>query len=61
VRKGLSVSDQQKSIKDEDLDKVSGGGVTDPIEIERTPVDRPSPHESGVRTPVTGEHRIPPP
>jgi len=35
------MSDQEKNIKDEELDKVSGGGVSEPIIVERNPITGP--------------------
>jgi hypothetical protein len=44
------MSDQEKNIKDEDLDNVSGGtGITAPHEVIRNPVTGPH-AESGSQT-----------
>lgn len=49
------MSDQEKNIKDEELDKVSGGAITDPHIVERNPVSGPHSapgRDRGPQTPI---------
>jgi hypothetical protein len=54
------MSDQEKNLQDEELDKVSGGSVSNPILVNRSTTERVE-HDPDVRSTAIGEHRIPPP